>query len=242
MDVAHLDVVAEDVVVAYLQARHARQFAFALLQLEQVVLAAVGYLAQLVELGADALLDDAALVDQQRRVVVDFTVDAVADGLADVELLADAVQAGIVGLQAGLLDGFNGLQSHLQRHHLAGTDTAHGHLRQDALQVADAVQLLLHQVAEIGLAEEVFHYVQAVVDGAHVFQREHQPALHQAGTHGADGLVDDAEQRTAPVVHRAHQFEAAHSKLIEPDVFVFLDAGQRRDVAYLRVLRHDEVL
>ena len=242
VDVAHLDVVAEDVVVTYLQARYARQLAFALLQLEQVVLAAVGYLAQLIELGADALLDDAALVDQQRRVVVDFTVDAVADGLADVELLADTVQAGIVGLQAGLLDGFDGLQRHLQRHHLAGADTSHGHLRQDALQVADAVQLLLHQVAEVGLAEEVFHHVQAVVDGAHVLQREHQPAFHQAGTHGADGPVDDAEQRTAPVVHRAHQLEAAHSKLIEPDVFVFLDAGQRRDVAYLRVLRHDEVL
>ena len=134
--IAHLDVIAEDVVVANLQAGDAGQVTFALLNLQQVVLARVGNLAQLIEFGTDATLNDTALVDQQRRVVVDFLLDAVAQQLAEVEQLANVVQTGIVGLGTGLLDGFDGPQGYLERHHLAGRHTTYGSLGDDALQVA----------------------------------------------------------------------------------------------------------
>ena len=240
--VAHLDVVAEDVVVAYFQAGDAGLFTFALLDLQEIVFAGVGDAAQFVQFGVESGADDAALVDQQRRVVVQLVVDAVAHGLAQVKLLAHAVEAGIVCLEAGGLDRFDGLQGHFQRHHFARGNAADRYFGEDAFEVAHTVQLLFDELAEVGVSEEILHGIQAFVDGLDFFQGKDQPAFQQAGTHGADGAVDDAEQAAASVVHGIHQLEAAHGELIQADIFVGLDAGQRSDVAYLRVLRQDEVL
>ena len=62
MRVAHLDVVAEHVVVGYFQARYAGCLALALLYVHKVVLSGVGNLPQVVELVAHALADDVAAV------------------------------------------------------------------------------------------------------------------------------------------------------------------------------------
>ena len=159
MRVAHFDVITEDIVVAYLQAGNLRQLTLALLYLQQIILTGVGYLAQLVQLGTNTGLDDTALINQQRRVIVYLPVYAVADGLADVQLLAYMIQAGIIGIHASRFDGFYRLQSHLQRHYLTRRDTTYRHFGDDALQVTYQMQLLLYQLLEIGLAEEVFHYV-----------------------------------------------------------------------------------
>ena len=242
MRVAHFDVITEDIVVAYLQAGNLRQLTLALLYLQQIILTGVGYLAQLVQLGTNTGLDDTALINQQRRVIVYLPVYAVADGLADVQLLAYMIQAGIIGIHASRFDGFYRLQSHLQRHYLTRRDTAYRHFGDDALQVTYQMQLLLYQLLEIGLAEEVFHYIQPFVNRLHVLQREYQPAFQQAGTHRADGLVYHIQQTTTAVVHRPHQLQAAHCELIQTDVLILLDACQRSDMPYLRMLRHDEVL
>ena len=76
--VAHFEVVAEDVVVAYLQALYARLLCLALLNLQQVVLTTVGDVAQLVQLGVHAVADDAALLHQLWRVILNFFLYAVA--------------------------------------------------------------------------------------------------------------------------------------------------------------------
>ena len=64
MRVAHLDVVAENIVVAYLQTGNLCQFALALLYLQQIILAGVGNPAQLVQLGTDTGFDDTSLINQ----------------------------------------------------------------------------------------------------------------------------------------------------------------------------------
>ena len=92
--VAHLQIVAEDIVVAYLQRLDAGLFGLALLQLQQIVLARVGDAAQLVKLAVHALTDDAALLHLQRRVVLYFAGDAVAQGLAEREALPYPTQSG----------------------------------------------------------------------------------------------------------------------------------------------------
>ena len=152
------------------------------------------------------------------------------------------IQAGIIGIHASCLDGFYRLQSHLQRHHLTRRDTPYRHFGDDAFQVANQMQLLFYQLFEIGLAEKVFHHIQPLVNRLHVLQREYQPAFQQAGTHRADGLVYHIQQTAATVVHRPHQLQAAHRELIQADILILLDACQRSDMPYLRMLRHDEVL
>lgn len=63
MGVAHLDEVSEDIVVADFERRDTRQFALALLDLLQYVLAMQSDAAQVVELGIDPVGDYAALLN-----------------------------------------------------------------------------------------------------------------------------------------------------------------------------------
>src|SRR3712207_4155315 len=104
------------------------------------------------------------------------------------------------------------------------------------------MQLLFNKLLEVGLPEEVFHHIQAVVDRTLVFQRKHHPTLEQTGSHRTDCTVDHIYQAASPVVHAAYEFEAADGKLIQPNVLFLFDACQRSDVSYLRMLRHGEVL
>ena len=90
--VAHLDIVAEHVVVGNLQTRDARLLTQGALHRYQIVLAAARDVAQFVELGVDTTADDVATVGLVGGVGVDFTLDTVADDGAGVQLFAQAAQ------------------------------------------------------------------------------------------------------------------------------------------------------
>ena len=92
MGVAPLYVVAEHVVVAYLQARNARALALALLQAQQVVLARVRNLAQFVQLLIDTAVYHVAAVHHIGRVGVNLPAYALAHQCAGVQSLAYAAQ------------------------------------------------------------------------------------------------------------------------------------------------------
>ena len=203
--ITHFQVVAEDVIVAYLQALYARQLGLALLNLQQVVLAAVGNVAQLVELLVHTVADDAALLHQLWRVGLNLALNTVAERLAEIQPLANALQGVVLGVETGRLDGVDGLQGRLQLDNLARRNAPHGHLRDDALEVANAVQLLVDTLAELRLAVVILHNVQALVDGPLVLQREHEPAAQQAAAHRRDRLVDHIEQRLAVFLHGLNQ-------------------------------------
>ena len=104
MCISYLDVIAEHVVVGYFQAGDARQFTFALLYLQQIILARVSNVAQFVQLLIDSVGNHSSLVDQQRRIIVYFLGNLVADGSAEVQLFSYFSQAFVVGIQTGILD------------------------------------------------------------------------------------------------------------------------------------------
>ena len=105
VQVAHLEIIAKHIVIAYFQRGDARGLDFALLQLQQIVLAAVGHAAQLVELIVHPVLDDAALAGQLRRVFAYLPFNALAHPLAQTDLFGHAAQGGMVGLGASLFHG-----------------------------------------------------------------------------------------------------------------------------------------
>ena len=222
--VPHFEIIAEHIVVANLQAGDTRLFDFPLLDLEQVVLAAVGYLAQLVELIVHPTLDHVALAHHLRRVFVHLASDAVAHTLAERELLPYPFQHRIVGRGTGLLHGNDGHEGILQLHHLAGCHPSHRHLRGDALQVSDAVELLVETGAEIGMTEEMVHHIETLADGFLLFEGEDEPAAQQASAHGRDGMVDDREQGGSVLLHRLHQFETTYGEVVHAHVAVGLNA------------------
>ena len=104
------------------------------------------------------------------------------------------------------------------------------------------MQGIVEQFAEVGMAEEVLHDIQSLIDGAHLLEWEYNPALEQAGTHGTDGLVDDIEQRFTPIVHRMDKLEAAHGVAVEAHITLLLDARECGDVLDLCVQGHLQVM
>ena len=112
--VAHLQVVAEHVVVCNLKAGDAGLLGLTLLDLHQVVLAAVGNTAQLVQLCIDSIGYYTAFAYQQRGIGTDGTDDIIAQGLAEVNLLAHLTQLRVLGRIAYQFDGLQLLECHTE--------------------------------------------------------------------------------------------------------------------------------
>ena len=234
--VAHLEIIAEHVVIAYLQRGDACLLGLALLDAQQVVLTVLRDVAQVVELGVISVANHMSFVHQLRRVVHDLVLNALTQVVAEAQPLPYSVQYRIVGTHARRLHASQTLQGHLQLHHLAGRHPSDGHFRHDALEVAHALQLTIYQLFEFWLAEEILHHVEAFVDGFLVFQGEHHPSAQQSSAHRRYGLVDDVEQRDAALLHGIHQLERADGELVEAHIFLFLDAREAGDMTDLRVL------
>ena len=240
--VAHFQIVAKDIVVANLEALDAGGLCLALLDLEQVVLALIGNLAKLIQLGTDALGYDTALCGKQGRVGGYLAGNAVAYLLTEGKVLAHVTQGGIVCLAAGFLYGREGLKRHPKLYHIPRRDAAHADLAHNAFQIANAQQLFLHQRAEVGMAEEAVHHVLSATHLGHVLEGEHDPAAQHSGAHGSDGLVYDIEQGDSALVHGTQQFQAADGELVQSYKAVFLNAAEGGDVAQLVVLREFHIL
>ena len=104
------------------------------------------------------------------------------------------------------------------------------------------MQLFFDQFFEIRLTEKIFHYIQAFIDRQYIFQRKHQPALQQTGTHRTDSLINHVQQAAASIIHAAYQLKATDREFIQTDVFIFFNTCQRSDMPDLGMLRHNEIL
>ena len=191
--VTHLQIVAKHVIEAYLQRRDARLLYFALLNLQQVVLAAVGNVAQFVQLAVHTLADDATLVDQLWRVVLYFTFYTVTQRFTGIQLLPHPSECLILGILTSSLDGLQGCQRPLQLYYLTRRNASYSHLRDDAFQVANLVQRLVNTLAELRLTEEVIHNVQTLVNHSLVLQGEYHPASQQSTAHRRYRTVNDIQ-------------------------------------------------
>ena len=106
------------------------------------------------------------------------------------------------------------------------------------------MQGIVEQFAEVGMAEEVLHDIQSLIDGAHLLEWEYYPALELASAHGTDGLVDDVEQRLTTIVHRMDELKATHGVAVEAHITLLLDARECGDMlnlcmqGYLQVVEY----
>ncbi len=88
----------------------------------------------------------------------------------------------------------------------------------------------------------MFHDVEAVVDGARVFERKEEPSSQQACAHGCGGAVEHAEQAAPFGRERLYELEVAHGERVHAHVALLLDARNGADVGDARVLRDVEVV
>ena len=88
------------------------------------------------------------------------------------------------------------------------------------------MEIVVDNLAEVGIAEECLHNVKSLVDRGYIHQWEHCPAFQHTGSHRSDCAVDDIKQRHSVVLHRLQQLKRAYGELVETHIAVFLDAPQ----------------
>ena len=154
-----------------------------MLQTQQIVLARIAYLTQFIEFGIHAVAYHIAAIEQIRGIGIDFASYAVANELAQIELLAYAAKHLAIACFAQAFNGLDGCQCGSQLHQFARCDASHSHFRHQSLEVAYGFELLLELFACFGVLEEMFHHIEAAIDLLHIFEREQYPSAQQASTH-----------------------------------------------------------
>ena len=240
--IAHFEVIAEDIVISHFQTGDTRLLDLSLLYLEQIILAVATDGTKVIQLSIIAIGDDFALVDQLWWVWLNLLGDTVSQRLTEVELVAHSLEGFVLGMFAGNLDRLDSLQGILQLHYLTRRYSAHCHLGDDTLQVADAMELVIEELTELRLLEEILHDVESLIDGFNILQRENKPSTEHTTTHCRHRSVDDIEKRRTILLHRSHQLQAADGKAVHAHKFILLDARESRDMLDLGMLSNLQVL
>ena len=195
--VAHLDEVAEHMVIAYFQLGDAGLLPQTGFQLRQHALGVIADGAQLVHLGMVALGDDTAILEGGGGIRVYCGINARLDILQRVDTCGQlgklrAVAALCLLAQTG--QTVTGLGKGVDL--LGGCRAVHraGH---QALQIRDVVQFFGQVAAHHGLAHQCLHGVQSVVDEWAGNKRLLDPAAQHPLAHGSAGLIQHPQQGAA---------------------------------------------
>ena len=175
---------------------------FTLLNLEEIVLTRIGYMAQFVQFSIHTIANHPTLCHQLWWVVLYFAFYSVTNRLTEVQLLPYPFQRFVIGIQTRSLDRLDSLQGHLQLYNLTRRHPAHSNLRNDTLQVAYTMQLVIDTLAELWFAIVVLHDIQTFVDGLFIFKREYQPTTQHTTTHRRHCAINHVKQRLTIVLHR----------------------------------------
>ena len=242
--VADLDVVAEYVVVSDFQRADARAFYLALLHLQEVVLAAPGDVAELVQFRVHAGGDDIALAELGGGVGGHRATDVAEEAAAAAQLPDHTVEFGHAAAAAKRGDRVGLLQRTPELHHFARQYLARRRTGKDALQVAHVGHQFLKLTKVPVLFHEMLHHVIAGVQLGYVKDGHREPLTEQAGAHGGTAAVDDIDQRSSLRARsRPEYLEVAERELVHPDELRAVYPGYRADIAQtgmVRLLQIDE--
>ncbi len=189
--VAHLDVVAEDLVVADLQRLDARLLLLALLNLLQHRLAVVRDAAVLVELLVVARLDDAALAQADARVLDNRALQEVDEIIEGLHLRLGLLEHRRLCPLQLLADPWQTAQRDLERDEVARIGRADLDARQEALEVVDLAAAVAHAAAQREITDEFLDGIEALRDARDAQKRVLEPLLQEAATHRRLREVED---------------------------------------------------
>ena len=195
--VAHLDEVAEHMVIADLQLGDASLLPQAGFQLRQNTLGVIADGAQLVHLGVVALGNNAAILEGGGGIRVYCGVNARLDILQRVDTcgqLGKLRAAAALSLLAQAGQAVAGLGKGVDFLRCGRTVHRAGH---QALHVRDVVQFFGQVAAHHSLAHQRLHSVQAVVDELAGNKRLLDPAAQHPLAHGGAGLIQHPQQGAA---------------------------------------------
>ena len=229
--VAHLDIVAENVVVAYLEAADAGPFGLSFLHFQQIALASGGDVAEFVEPAVHAAGDDFALAYLHGGILRHGGGDFPKQGAAVFHAPQQFLQCRRRVFAAEGADGLHLRERPAELHHFTREYPAGRRAGNNPFQVA----YIFYKSAKISefilVFGEELNYVVAFVQGAAVHYWHRQPLPQQAGSHGGGAAVDGFGQaHPLPAGVALEYFQIAEGEAVHPDEPALFDAGEAADV------------
>ena len=234
--IAHLDIIAENVVVGNFEGGNPGAFGFPLLHLEEVILSSGGKRAELVQFGIHAGADDRSLADLNGRFRIHHPLDFGEQFLA----VAEAPEQFFQGFGTGqaLLDGPDERQAPAQLHYLARIGFSGGHTAQDAFHIPQLTQIHLGFLQDFRGLGEVLHNIVAGVQLLQVHDGHRQPLTQHTCAHGTGTFVQGLHQRHAIGPGCAlEDLQVAQGELVHPHKAGLVNAADGADVLETGVLR-----
>ena len=213
--VADLDVIAEHLVVAHLQAPDAGALPFLPFQPGDKAAGFLGLFLELVQLGGKAGANDVAIPGLARRLRGDgrlYQRFQVGHGgkpspqPAHARRLPAFIPGGFgVGFSIGVLrqrirQAGDSLQARFQGQQFPGMDDAGRGAAQDAFQIGNPGEQGRGGAAPEAVPDEMLHRVQPPLQGRQFHQGLAQPAAQQAPAHGRPGRVQAGQQGKFPAL------------------------------------------
>ncbi len=232
MALGDLDEVAEDVVELDLEGVDPGALALGFLELRDPLLAIAGGGAEVVELGAETVADEAAVLGGDGRFVDQGPLKQIDQSRELVELFED------VGLEMG--GPGEGLEVGAERRDLGeggleGLQVARvagslGEAAGAALDVADVPEALPAFGEEVGLGQERLDEVVARFEGLLVRDGMQDPVAQLAGPHRGGGAVEDPEEGVLPPRAGLHEVEVLLRGGVDRDLLANLAHREAAEV------------
>ncbi len=196
-------------------------------------------MAQIVQVGIDAVAHEPAVAGQRRRLVGNGGLDPAAHVGQLVELAAQAADE----RRLAVLQQQRRARHHRERRAQAGEVARAGRGQRDArhhaLEILDALERVAH-LGPIGRADgEFLHRVQPIANALQHHQRTEQPGAQQPAAHRGDRAIDLMEQRAlAAAVHRLDHLQVLQRGRIDQQRVAGVlqpDAADVRELGFLRI-------
>ena len=229
---AHLDVVAEDLVVTDLQGFDSCEFFFTLLHLLQHLLAVMRDMAILVEFRIIVFFDDAAFSEGNARLFHDRTLQERYDFFKERDAALCFAQERRRDCGKPRLQRRQCPERQLQRDEISRIRRAHFDARQKALEVKNFPAMRLHILAQGKVYGKLRHAVQAPLDLFAGKQRIFEPLAQKAASHRRFREVEDVEQGIllAAVTQIADDLQVTQSIRVEDEVCARIEVDQAVDM------------
>ena len=242
--IAHLDIVAKDIVVANPQRGDTRALALRELNLCYAVFAVEGNVAQLVEFDINARGNDTSLL---YLVVLWVGIDCASNGapllLHCKELFAHLPKSLRLALGEQQLELLNSAQRLFEGIHLARSDALCCNARGEPFEVANSAQILHNGFAHLGRGLHCLHNIKPAVEPLDIFDGHCYPMAQEPTTHRGRGAVYCLHKRALAIGRaRGEEFQVANRKAVNPHITIAIYAGNGANVVYVFVLGIVEVV
>ena len=237
--VGHLDIVPKHLVVADFQRADAGGLLLLGLHLRDDALAAFQDVPQAVHFPVEAVPDEAALPDGERRLVADGIRDTRPDVLQGVQLRRQLRQAAVIQRRQLFPDGRQFFNGRPEGRHVPSAGSAVDDAADEPLHIAQARHGGNQLLPDDGVVHQRRHRGITLADGGDGQQRPLQPGAQAPGAHGGLGLVQHPQQ--APLLLLApeglRQLQVPPCRQVQLHEPALLVVVQIVDMAQVRLLR-----